>query len=248
VRIYLTGRLIIESESGLLDEEDLPARQGRIAFAYMVLNRRRPIPRPELASALWDDSPPEAWEASLSALLSRIRSLFRRARLDADFEALSGNVHVRLPADLWVDLDAARNALDEAEGLMRSGKPRQAWPPTLIGYSVFERGFLHGEEKRWIVRERERILGEHLRSLELLSDITLALGEPTAAVRFARMCCDLDPFRESAYEREMRAELQLGNRAEALKTYDRLRKVLADELGADPSAHLQAAFLDALRE
>jgi DNA-binding SARP family transcriptional activator len=246
MRIYLTGRLMVESESDLLDEEDLPARQGRNAFAYLVLNRRRPIPRPELAAALWSDSPPEASEATLSGVLSRLRRLFRSLAIDADISTLSGSVHVRLPGELWVDIDAARNALDEAEGQMRADRAREAWPQAAVALSIFERGFLQGEEEPWILRERERIHSEHLRSLELLADITLAIGESASSLHFARLCADLEPFRESAYEREMRAEMQMGNRAEAIRTYERLRKLLADELGTDPSPPLQAAFLQAL--
>ena len=247
MRIYLTGRLMVETSSGLLDEEQLPARQGRIAFAYLVLNRRRPVSRLELSDALWGESTPEAWEASLSALLSRLRALFRRLGIDADIAALSGSLHLSLPPELWVDVDYARNALDEAEGSMRAGRAREAWPQAAVALSILERGFLHGEGQAWIVRERERIHEEHVRALELLADVTLALGQPESAVRFARLCSDLEPFRESAYEREMRAEIQMGNRAEALRTYERLRKLLADELGADPSPVLQAAFLQALR-
>jgi SARP family transcriptional regulator, regulator of embCAB operon len=246
LRIYLTGRLMVEVESGLLDEEDLPARQGRIIFAYLVLNRRRPITRQELANALWGDRPPEAWEASLSALLSRLRSLFRKLSLDVDIAALSGSVYVRLPSELWVDLDAARNALDAAEGFLRGGHAKEAWAQAAVALSILERGFLQGEEQPWIFRERDRIHGEHLRTLELLADVTLSLGEPASSARFASLCSDLEPFRESAYEREMRAEMQMGNRAEALRTYERLRRLLADELGADPSPPLQAAFLEAL--
>jgi DNA-binding SARP family transcriptional activator len=176
-----------------------------------------------------------------------MRHLFRRFALEVDLEALSGSVHLRLPGELWVDLDAARNALDQAEGLMRRDKPREAWPNAVVAHSVLERGFLHGEEASWIVRERERIQSEHLRSLELLADVALRLGDPTAAIRFARLSREIEPFRESAYEREMRAEIQLGNRAEALKTYEQLRRLLADELGADPSSTVQAVFLEALQ-
>jgi DNA-binding SARP family transcriptional activator len=238
---------MIETEAGLLDEEDLPARQGRVLFAYMVLNRRRPLPRAELAASVWGDSLPDASEASLSVLLSRMRTLFRRFPIDADLEALSGSVHLRLPGELWVDLDAARNALDQAEGLMRRDKLQEAWSDAVVAHSVLERGFLHGEEASWIVRERERIQSEHLRSLELLADVSLRLGDPTAAVRFAKLSEEIQPFRESAYEREMRAEMQMGNRAEALQIYERLRRLLADELGADPSSSLQAVFLEALQ-
>jgi SARP family transcriptional regulator, regulator of embCAB operon len=118
----------------------------------------------------------------------------------------------------------------------------------LVALSIFERGFLHGEEQLWTGRERARIHGEHLRSLELLADVTLALGESASSAHFARLSTELEPFRESAYEREMRAQMQMGNRAEALRTYERLRKLLADELGTDPSPPLQAAFLQALGE
>lgn len=247
MRVYLTGRLMVESGAGLLDEEDFPARQGRIAFAYLMLNRRRPIPRHELGAALWGEGLPDAWEASLSALLSRLRKLFRELSIEADIAALSGSVALSLPADFWIDLDAARNALDEAEGLVRASSFGEAWTRAAVALSIFERGFVQGEDLPWIVRERERIHAEHVRTLELLSDVTLTMGEPAGALRFARLCTELEPFRESAYEREMRAQLRLGNRAEALRTYERLRLLLADELGADPSPSLQAAFLEALR-
>jgi DNA-binding SARP family transcriptional activator len=246
MRIYLTGRLMLETEPGLLDEEEMPARQGRLAFAYLVLMRRRPVPRQELCAALWGDDPPDAWEATLSALLSRLRNLFRRLKIDVDIAALSGSVHFRLPADVWIDLEAARNALDQAEGFMRTGQERDAWPHLAVALSILERGFLQGDELAWVLSERNRIHGEHVRALELMADVTLALGEPAAALRFARQCSDLEPFRESAYERQMRAELLMGNRAEALRTYDRLRKLLADELGTDPSPAVQATFLRAL--
>jgi len=62
---------MLESGEMVLDERQLPARQGRIAFTYLVLNRERPVPRDELVRAVWADDSPEAWESSLSALLSR---------------------------------------------------------------------------------------------------------------------------------------------------------------------------------
>ena len=46
---------------------------GRVLFAYLVLNRGRPLPRDKLLMAGWgDDAPPEARNA-LSVLLSKLR-------------------------------------------------------------------------------------------------------------------------------------------------------------------------------
>src|SRR5687768_7460412 len=101
---------MVESDTRLLDEDLLPARQGRIAFAYLVLQRRRPVPRAELADAIWGDAMPDAWDAGVSALLSRLRRLFRAVTLAFDIVTLSGSVYLKLPDAAWVDLDAARSA------------------------------------------------------------------------------------------------------------------------------------------
>ena len=246
MRIYLAGRVMVDSEELLLDEEQFPARQGRIAFAYLVLQRRRSVPRQELAEAIWGEEAPEAWDAGVSALLSRLRRLFKRLSLDVDIVTLSGSVYLRVPVGVWVDLDAAGNALDEAEGLLRAGRPEEAWPHAAVAFSITERGFLEGQELPWIVRERERLRAQHVEVLECLVDVTLQVGEPAAALRHARQCIEMAPFRESAYEREMRAHIRMGNRAEALRTYELLRNLLATELGADPSPSVQAVYLEAL--
>jgi tetratricopeptide (TPR) repeat protein len=56
----------------------------------------------------------------------------------------------------------------------------------------------------------------------------------------------LEPFRESAHLRLMRAHMAAGDRAEALRAYNRCRRLLAEELGVDPSSELRAAYLDLL--
>nr|WP_259317020.1 BTAD domain-containing putative transcriptional regulator [Kitasatospora xanthocidica] len=55
------------------------------------------------------------------------------------------------------------------------------------------------------------------------------------------------PFRESAYRCRMEALAASGNRAEALRCYQQLRQVLAEELGIDPAAETQELYLAMLR-
>ncbi len=52
LRIYVCGRLAIEHRAKVVRETDLPARQGRRLWAYLVLNRLRPVGREDLAEAL----------------------------------------------------------------------------------------------------------------------------------------------------------------------------------------------------
>jgi DNA-binding SARP family transcriptional activator len=56
-----------------------------------------------------------------------------------------------------------------------------------------------------------------------------------------------EPFRESLYRLLMRAHAGAGNRAEALRAYERCRRLLADELGVGPPPETEALYLDIVR-
>ena len=72
------------------------------------------------------------------------------------------------------------------------------------------------------------------------------LGYPEAATAAATEAVALEPYREHAYLQLIRAQAAAGNRAEALHTYERCRRLLAEELGVSPSPQTEAAYLAAL--
>jgi DNA-binding SARP family transcriptional activator len=244
MRIHLAGRLLVESATRQLDEATLPARQGRLAFAYLALNRRRPVPHSELAEAIWGDEPPPAWDTGLYALLSRLRRLLKP---EVGIATISGTTMLELPGDAWIDIEASRSSIDEAEGFVRSGHYRDAYGPASVTVSIAQRGFLPGEEQAWVLNQRQALRMDLLRGLDSLADVNLALHQPELALKFASESAALEPYREASYERIIRAQVASGNRAEALRVYERVRRLLADELGVDPAPRLESAYLEALR-
>ena len=57
--IRLCGPVLVDANGQRLDA-GLPGRQGRLLFAYLVLNRSRGCPRDELIDVLWPEGPPAA--------------------------------------------------------------------------------------------------------------------------------------------------------------------------------------------
>ncbi len=82
MKVFLAGRVAVESDGVVIDEGRFPGRQGRLLFAYPVAEQGRPVPRDELAEALWGEAPPATWDKALRVLVSKLRELLRRNGVD----------------------------------------------------------------------------------------------------------------------------------------------------------------------
>lgn len=234
-RIQLCGRLVAEVE-GRRVEDNLPGAQGRVLFAYLVANRRRPSGRHELIDVLWPDEVPADPETALSALLSKLR----RALAPAALEGRS-SVQLRLPGGAWVDLEAASEAIHRAESAIAQEDWKAAWGPGRVTQHIAGRGFLPGEEGAWVEEERTRLEELYVRALEVTAQASLEIGgaELDTAERAARSLLAKRPLRESGYRLLMEVLHRRGNTAEALTVYEDLRCRLRDELGASPGPVIQ---------
>ena len=249
VRVSLTDHVRIETGGAVFQEQRFPGRQGRLVFAYLLAHHGRPVPRDELAEALWGDAPPATWEKALSVLVSKLRALLQKSGIDG-MEALTsafGCYQLTLPSDTWIDLVAAAEAADAAERALAAGALERARVEATIAESLARRTFLPGEEGRWIAEQRDQLRETLVRALDCLAEVSLRTSEPATAARIAEEIVGLEPFRERGYRLLMQAQSAAGNDAEALRTYERCRKLLAEELGSYPSAETEAIYRALLR-
>jgi len=234
---------VIERLGERLDDR-LPGRQGRLLFAYLVLNRHRAASRDELAEALWPDQLPSASQNGLNALISKVR----RA-VGSEVVAGRSSLRLQLGKGAWVDVEAAEEAVHRAESAVALGDWKRAWGPSLVALFVAARDFLPGDDAPWISEHRRQLAEIRLRGLEAYAVSALGIGgtELPAAVRAGRQLVRLVPLQESGYQVLMRALACQGNVAQALRVYSDLCDVLREELGISPSATSQAVYESLLR-
>ncbi len=244
IRIALAGRVAVEVDGSAVDDGGL-GRLGRLALAYLVTERHRPVTRSELAELLWGEDLPRSWETSLRGVALRLRAVLAAAGLPAA-EALTsafGCWQLRLPPDAEVDVETAAAELAGAEAELAGGRPETARHLAEQAAAVAGRGFLPEGAGTWVERRQAELRELHLQALEALSDASEAGGDWAGALRAAEEAVSVEPFRESAHLRLMRAHAGAGNRGEALRAYERCRRVLAEELGVSPSPPTEAAYL-----
>gem|GEM_PF-258574 len=249
VRISLIERLAVEADGTSLDEQRFPGRQGRIVFAYLVVQKGRAVPRDELADVLWSEKPPATWEKALRVLMTKLRALLEECGIDRSTGLTSafGCYTLTLPEDAWIDVDSAATAIGRAEAALAAADLDEARAQAATAAAVCRPTFLPGEDGAWVEEQRRDLRDLLVRALECLRDASLAAGEFRDAARHAAEIVDLEPFRESSYRALMQAHAAAGNPAEALRVYERCRVFLGEELGAYPSAETEAVYLEILR-
>jgi len=236
--IQLCGAYVVELD-GRRVEQALPGRQGRLLFAYLVLNRDRPLGRAELIDAVWSDEPPRDPADALAALLSKVRATVGNRYLEG-----RSRLTLTLPPHAEVDVERAMTAVHQAESACSQTDWPRAWGASLAAQIVASRTLLGEYEAEWIEAWRRRLDEVLLRALECYASACLGLGptEVAGAERAARMVVRSAPLHESGYGLLMAALEAQGNVAEALVVYESLRQRLRAELGVSPAEPLQAAY------
>jgi SARP family transcriptional regulator, regulator of embCAB operon len=227
-KVFLAGRVAVETDGVVIDEARFPGRQGRLLFAYLVAEQGRPVPRDELAEALWGEAPPAIWDKAVTGIVSKLRALLADGGLDGA-NALTGAFgcyRLDLPEGTWVDVIVAANAVQEAEEALAAGDLDEAKAAATLAASLVRQPFLPGEDGAWVEEKRRELADVRGRALSTLADASLRSGDAREAAKWAEQTIALAPFRETGYRHLMEAHVAAGNRAEALRVYERktLRK------------------------
>ncbi|GAA1969467.1 AfsR/SARP family transcriptional regulator [Kitasatospora viridis] len=210
----------------------------RALLTALVLRQGRPVPAEVLVAEVWTDEPPQDTAAALQTLVGRLRRTIGRSEVgsgpggywltggDSDltrFQELTARGTAALAAGSPAE---AAGLLREALGLWRG--PALADLPDRAGSAV------RLEAQRAEAR-RARIAAE------------LALGRGAELLaELAGLCAD-HPLDEPLQVLGIRALRQAGRTAQALERYERVRRDLAEQLGADPGAELRALHQELLR-
>lgn len=241
VDISLAGRVVLGGSGRESTAAALGCR-ARVALAYLVLERWRPVAADELAEAVWGVELPATWRAALRGVIARLRGALNAAGLNAA-EVLtsgSGGYQLNLPPGSTVDIEVAEAFLRSA-GEDLADEPQRACAAARRAVATLRGEFLAASDGAWVERRRAELSELHLQALETLAQAATACGDSDSALRAAVAAVALEPLRESAHRRVMAAHEAAGNRGAALQAYERCERLLAEELGVGPAAQTRAA-------
>ena len=231
----LLGPLVVRDGTR---QVSVSAPRQRVLLAALLLNAGRVVSLDALGETLWEGQLPAGARGALHSAVQRLRSTLGPSGADLvetrppgylikvgdgefdvrEFGVLAARGHAAAEAGAW---GQAAGLLREALALWR-GDPLADVPSQLL-------------------RDREvpALEDQRLQALVARIDADLHLGRHGEVVAELRQLVAAHPLQEQFHAQLMLSLYRSGRQADALAAYQDVRRVVADELGIDPSPELR---------
>ncbi|RZU50699.1 DNA-binding SARP family transcriptional activator [Krasilnikovia cinnamomea] len=213
-----------------------PRRQA--VLAVLLFEAGRTVDVDVLVDRVWGESPPRQVRRSLQAHITRIRRALEQADPGSTYVAREAGGYRLVVRPEQVDVHRFRNAL--------RNHPTDA--ATLrSALSLWYGEPLAGLRGHWVERTRRTLREEHAAAVVAWAEAEIRGGGAASTITQLTELTDEYPLRETAAAALMRALYAVDRGADALAQYERTRRVLREELGADPGPELAAVHGAILR-
>ena len=253
-----TGRSFAAAQFGVLGplqvrvgDESLPlgTPKQRAVLAMLIVNANRPVGIDSLIGAAWDQRPPQGARATLHAYISNLRRLMSDAGIDRSVLAstppgyqltISDDQYDfgRFIAEKNAGVQAAADAQFEQASEHLLAALGQWRGPVLEDLSDF-----HFVETLAAAIDEERVLVYIARA-----EAEIACGRPHNVIGELEALTARHGYREPLWAQLITAYYLADRQSDALDAYLRLKALLAEDLGIDPSWTIRELYERILRQ
>jgi DNA-binding SARP family transcriptional activator len=214
------------------------ASKWRALLAVLVIEADRVVSLDRIAVELWGDAQPKTVDNQIHGYVARLRRLLSDGRGHLLVTQSPGYRLLIGPDDN--DIGRFVALVEQGRSALRDGAVDQATSNLAEALALWRGSAFQDVPATPLVQAETQRLNELRASAwEDFAEARLLRGEHAAvAAELAELIAE-EPLRERARELQMLALYRNGRQAEALAVYSDVRRLLADQLGVDPSLSLQ---------
>jgi DNA-binding SARP family transcriptional activator len=216
----------------------VPGGKPRAVLAALLLDAGELVTLDQLAEVLWGAGPPPSARVSLQNHVKRLRqALGEAARTRIATEP--GGYVIRLEAG-ELDVSRFQASLARAQAAARDGNWEQASAQASAALVLWRGEPLADAGSELLAQRAVPFLAEiRLQACETRLEAEVQLGRVGDAVVELRRLTAAHPLREHLHALLMLALARCGRQGDALAAYQAARRILMDELGAEPGPELR---------
>ncbi|MET7451358.1 BTAD domain-containing putative transcriptional regulator [Streptomyces sp. NPDC005574] len=216
---------------------DLGHARQRCVLAVLLVDANRVVSVDQLVERVWADRPPQRARNTLYGYVSRLRQALAVAD-GADIVRRSGGYVLDVAATA-VDLHRFDDLAARARAAARKEQDEQAAVLFAQALALWRGDAFAGLDTPWFNVLRDAVDKERVAVERDHTDVRLRRGHHTELVAELAAWVETHPLDERLAGQFILALHRSGRPADALSHYERIRLLLAEELGCDPSLPLR---------
>ncbi len=250
IEFALLGALAVRSPTGPVP---LGPPKQRQVLVRLLLGRNQVVPTSDLVDELWPDRPPSSATANLRMYVANLRRSFGAAvpgarKPTVDVARVPSGYRLAV-SESAVDIDRFGIGVARADTALSGGDMAAAVRDYTAALGLWRGRFVEDlPHSPYVASHAQALWDRRLTAMEQLAVAHVDTGQLISAIDTARELVRLDPLREGPYQILMTALYARGEIAGALTTFRDTSRLLAAELGTDPSADLRRAHRDMLSQ
>jgi DNA-binding SARP family transcriptional activator len=218
-------------------EVSLGSPQQRTALTVLLLREGLLTTVDELVDAIWPVDPPTSAVATVRTYLSRLRRLLCFS--DGVRIGWIGGGYVLSAPHGSIDVQLFQGHTATAAEALRRGETREAADALRSAVALHRGTPLAGAAGGYVEGQRARLLELCQGAAVELAAVLIEVGGYAEAIAELRAMVAEEPLRERCHALLMTALYRSGRTADALAHYRQVHRMLADELGVDPTPELR---------
>ena len=228
------GTAFVSVDGKIVDKTKWDSAAAKELFFFLLANPQG-LTREHILSTLWGDISP----AKASGIFHSTAYRMRRALLPECLVYENGLYRINPELNLWCDAAMFSKLVSDAEHAKTRESRIKLWREAA---ALYRGDYFEDSYSDWSIPIRAELQSKYLTALAALADLFVQDSKTDEAIALYDRILAKDSLREDAYRALMRLQFKSGDRAGALKTYQRCVDALREEMGVEPDPETQLLY------
>jgi LuxR family maltose regulon positive regulatory protein len=236
---------IVRDPTRPLKADAWPTRRARDILCFLVSRRHHRASKDTIIDTFWGETDFAVVEKNFHPTVSHIRkALNSNQPLKQNFLLYrDGDYQLNSEFSYRIDTEDFDRLVSEGETARRARKFDECILAFEGALALYRGEFMQGSYEPWVEEQRTYYREQYLRLLEALAGVAETAADWPRVMKLAQLIIRDDQFREDIHCLMMRAHAAEGNRAAVKDQFEGLKRLLASELGVEPSAETRKLYL-----
>jgi len=233
IKIYTLGHFSLQTDfdSISMSSSSVPKKPLDLLKCLLAFEGYQ-VSQEKISDALWPNAEGDKARQNFDTTLYRLRKLLKH---DHALVLKEGLLSID-PRYAWVDNWVLLEVLRQLEKQWATPNISQVKTLQQKLYNIYQGDFLYYEaDQSWAILLKERLSNRMLKTFMQLGAFWQVQNQIDLAEKCYEKGLSLDPLHEPIYQQLIQLYIDLGNQSQALKTYEKCRKMLSSKLGVMPS-------------